>query len=164
MWCSCPGWGSRAGTGALQGLKPQQEGRHHSLFVLAQPSLPPQRSCGASQHRDRVGGATLHSLPPELTGQGGVQTSFWANSCWHPTEELLAPNSHGQILSSVWAGLLLSGNMVWLSGCPCFLCGSFPRASHLYLLTTEESSLVLEPCWQMAPMSRPLWLGAGPGC
>lgn len=74
LWCSCPGWGSRAGTGALQGLKPQQEGRHHSLFVLAELSLPPQRSGGASQPPDRVGGAALHSLPPELARLGGVTT------------------------------------------------------------------------------------------
>lgn len=67
-WCSCPGWGSRAGTEALQGLKPQQEGRHHSLFGLAQLSLPPQRSCRASQPRTGKGvgvgrrGAALISL------------------------------------------------------------------------------------------------------
>lgn len=66
LWCSCPEWGSRAGTGALKGLKPQQEGRHHSLFVLAQLSLPPQRSCGA--------GWRSSALSPELAGLGIVTT------------------------------------------------------------------------------------------
>lgn len=62
LWCSCPEWGARAGTGALQGLKPQQEGRHYSLFVLAPLSLQPQRNRRTSQPRDRVGGAGLVSL------------------------------------------------------------------------------------------------------
>lgn len=171
--CGVPaqGGGSRAGPGALQGLKPQQEGRQHSLFVLAQLSLPPQRSCGASQPL-RVGGA-LCTLPPELAGLGAVTTGFASGqtqagtplrvpalrcfACW----QLLAPSSRGQIWSRVWAGLFLSGTLVWLGGCLSFLCGSFPRGSHLYLLTMEEGSLVLEPGWQTAGMPRPLWLGTG---
>lgn len=75
----------------------------------------------------------LHTLPPELAGLGGATTrSKQASGQTHagaPTEEskcfacwqLLAQSSHGQILSRDWTGLFLSGNLVWLGGCPCFL-------------------------------------------
>lgn len=107
------------------------------------------------QPRDRVGGAALYSLPPELAGLGVATTgSKQASGQTHAGATLRGPNAC--LLTATcpeqdMVKFCLEIGQVWLGGCVAHSPG--------VLVCT----LILEPCWQMSPMSRPLWLGTGHG-